>query len=73
MKRHCQQGLCAFLEEEVYKGKIAFRAVGAYIREKDERTYKQIQLDHFYESLLDQGVSEDTPRPCNWREACMGD
>jgi hypothetical protein len=59
----------SYLVEEVYKDKIVFRAVGAYIKEKDERTYKQNQLDHFYESLLDQGVSEDTPRPSNWREA----
>ena len=59
----------SYLVEEVYKDKIAFRAVGAYIKDKDERTYKQIQLDHFYESLLDCGVSEDMPRPGNWREA----
>lgn len=59
----------SYLVEEVYKEKIAFRAVGAHIKDKDERTYKQIQLDHFYESLLDCGVSEDMPRPGNWREA----
>jgi len=59
----------SYLVEEVYKDKIAFRAVGAHIKDKDERTYKQIQLDHFYESLLDCGVSEDMPRPGNWREA----
>ena len=59
----------SYLVEEVYKDKIVFRAVGAYIKEKYERTYKQVQLDHFYESLLDCGVSEDTPRPSNWREA----
>ena len=59
----------SYLVEEVYRNKIAFRAVGSYIKEKDERTYKQIQLDHFFESLLDSGVSEDTPRPGNWREA----
>lgn len=59
----------SYLVEEVYKDKIVFRAVGAYIKEKDERTYKQIQLDHFYESLLDCGMPEDAPRPTNWREA----
>ena len=36
----------SYLVEEVYKGKIVFRAIGAYIKDKDERTYKQIQLDH---------------------------
>ncbi|MBQ9218399.1 MAG: AAA family ATPase [Muribaculaceae bacterium] len=59
----------SFLVEEVYRDKIVFRAIGSYIKEKDDKSYKQTQLDHFYESLLDQGVSEDTPRPTNWREA----
>ena len=59
----------SYLVEEVYKDKIAFRAIGAYIKDKDERTYKQIQLDHFYESLLDFGMPEDTPKPTCWREA----
>ena len=59
----------SFLVEEVYKGKIAFRAVGAYLKDKDEQTYKQTQLAHFYESLLDSGMAEDIPCPTNWREA----
>ena len=59
----------SYLVEEVYKDKILFRAVGAYIKEKDEKTYKQTQLDHFYEGLLDCGLPEDSPRPTNWREA----
>ncbi len=59
----------SYLVEEVYRDKIAFRAIGSYIKDKDERTYKQIQLDHFYESLLDCGMPEDTPRPTGWREA----
>ena len=59
----------SYLVEEVYKEKIVFRAIGSYIKEKDEKTYKQTQLDHFYESLLDSGMSEDEPRPVNWREA----
>ena len=48
-----------------------FRAIGSYIKDKDDKTktYRQIQLEHFYESLLDVGVPEDTPRPANWREA----
>ena len=59
----------SFLVEEVYKDKIVFRAVGAYIKDKDDKTYKQTQLDHFYEGLLDCGMAEDTPRPTCWREA----
>ena len=59
----------SYLVEEVYRDKIVFRAIGSYIKDKDEKTYRQIQLEHFYESLLDVGVPEDTPRPANWREA----
>ena len=49
--------------EEVYKSKIAFRAIGSYIKDKDDMTYRQIQLEHFYESLLDVGMSEEIPLP----------
>jgi len=59
----------SYLIEEVYKNKIAFRAIGSYIKDKDEKSYRQLQLEHFYESLLDVGMSEDIPRPTNWREA----
>lgn len=59
----------SFLVEEVYKDKIAFRAIGSYIKGKDEKPYRQIQLDHFYENLLDAGMPSETPRPANWREA----
>ena len=41
----------SYLVEEVYKDKIAFRAIGSYIKDKNEKTYRQIQLEHFYESL----------------------
>jgi len=59
----------SYLVEEVYKEKILFRAIGSYIKDKDEKSYKQTQLDHFYESLLDSGMPDDAPRPTNWREA----
>ena len=59
----------SYLVEEVYKEKILFRAIGSYIKDKDEKTYKQTQLDHFYESLLDSGMPDEAPRPTNWREA----
>jgi len=59
----------SYLVEEVYRDKIVFRAVGSYIKEKDSQTYKQVQLDHFYESLLDSGMMPTDARPTNWREA----
>ena len=59
----------SYLVEEVYKGKITFRAIGSFIKASDEKSYKQTQLDHFYESLLDSGMSYDALRPTNWREA----
>ena len=59
----------SYLVEEVYRDKIVFRAVGSYIKEKDSQTYKQVQLDHFYESLLDSGMMPVDARPTNWREA----
>lgn len=31
----------SYLVEEVYKDKIVFRAIGSYIKEKDEKSYKQ--------------------------------
>lgn len=59
----------SYLVEEVYRDKIVFRAIGSYIKGEDVRSYKQTQLDHFYESLLDCGMPEETPRPTHWREA----
>lgn len=59
----------SFLVEEVYKNKIVFRAIGSYIKDEGNKTYKQIQLDHFYDSLLDSGLSGEFPRPTCWREA----
>ena len=59
----------SFLVEEVYQDKIVFRAVGSYVKDKDDQTYRRLQLEHFYESLLDVGMESTTPRPANWREA----
>ncbi len=59
----------SYLVEEVYKDKIVFRAIGAYTKDKDGKSYKQTQLDHFYESLLDFGMPDSLSRPTNWREA----
>lgn len=59
----------SFLVEEVYKEAIVFRAVGSYLKDKDEKTYRQTQLEHFYESLLDIGMPTSFSCPTNWREA----
>ncbi len=58
-----------YLVEEVYKDKIEFRAIGSYIKGKDEKTYRQIQLEHFYERRGCVGMPEDTPGPADGREA----
>ena len=36
----------SYLVEEVYKDKIAFRAIGSYIKGKDEKTYRQRKTHH---------------------------
>lgn len=59
----------SFLVEEVYRNNIVFRAVGSYLKAGDEKSYRQTQLDHFHDSLLNSGMPNDTPRPTNWREA----
>ena len=59
----------SYLVEEVYRNKIVFRAIGSYIKDKDIKTYKHIQLEHFHESLIDCGLPETTPCPTSWREA----
>ena len=60
----------SFLVNEVFRGKMSFYTVGTFLKDKDSNTYKGIQLEHFYDSLLDSGMSKtDNPRPTNWREA----
>lgn len=61
----------SFLIDEVYGKRMAFSTVGVYFK-KDERPdirYRQEQLAHFYESLLQYGMSADIPMPSSWREA----
>lgn len=61
----------SFLIDEVYGKRMAFSTVGVYFK-KDERPdirYRQEQLAHFYESLLQYGMPEDIPMPSSWREA----
>jgi len=59
----------SFLVEEVFRGKIAFELVGTFLKDKDDKTYKSVQLGHFYNELLDLGYNPDTTAPQNWREA----
>lgn len=61
----------SYLVSEVYSGKIAFTAVGTYVKDgdKDNVTYRKLQLDHFYDSLLFAGLDTKHKKPESWREA----
>ena len=61
----------SYLIDEAFKGKFAFNAVGIYMDEdtRGAKTYYSEQLSHFYDSLLDYGLSLDSSKPTNWREA----
>lgn len=60
----------SFLVSEVFGKKILFKAVGTYLKEdKDYETYRKIQLEHFYDSLLFSGLSSKESKPSCWREA----
>ena len=65
----------SFLIEEALENKFSFIAVGLYQKvdqdnpEKVE-SYRQKQLAHFYNSLLEYGLSKDgNHSPTNWMEA----
>ncbi len=61
----------SYLISEVYKRKIAFSAVGTYVKDgdKNEESYRKLQLRHFYDSLLYYGMTSEAPVPKDWREA----
>lgn len=61
----------SFLVDEVYGSTMVFRTVGTFIKGKEmsEDSYRQVQLKHFYESLLDYGLPNATERPKSWLEA----
>ena len=59
----------SFLIEEVFRNKISFEIVGTYIKDKDDETYKSLQLSHFYNELLYRGFKSDSGVPKNWRDA----
>ena len=64
----------SFLVSEVYAKKIVFTAVGTYVKDgdKDYETYRQLQLEHFYDSLLLSGLNPtEVQKPICWREAFL--
>ncbi|MBO7509912.1 MAG: ATP-binding protein, partial [Bacteroidales bacterium] len=65
----------SFLIEEALEDKMSFMAVGLFLKidssnpEKVE-SYRQVQLKHFYNSLLEYGLEKDgNPEPTNWLDA----
>lgn len=60
----------SFLINEFFRNKISFSAVGTYLKgsDKDNVSYRQIQLEHFYDSLKIAGLDQTEPPPRNWRE-----
>ncbi|MCI5814041.1 MAG: ATP-binding protein [Bacteroidales bacterium] len=64
----------SYLVSEVYGSKIVFSAVGTYVKDGDKNyeTYRKLQLDHFYDSLVLLGLdAATTERPTCWREAFL--
>lgn len=63
----------SYLVSEVFRNKILFTAVGTYVKDGDKNpeSYRQLQLSHFYDSLILSGLSADNPRPKSWREAFL--
>lgn len=61
----------SYLVSEVYSGKIVFSVVGTYIKDgdKNQETYRRLQLDHFYDALRLSGLDATSSKPANWREA----
>lgn len=63
----------SYLVSEFFRDKIAFTAVGAYIKDgdKDYESYRQLQLSHFYDALIFSGLDRNNPAPTSWREAFL--
>ena len=59
----------SYLVEEVFKDKIAFELVGTYLKDNDDKTYKSVQLRHFYNELIDLGFNPGNKPPANWGDA----
>ena len=63
----------SFLVNEFFKGRILFKTVGTYVKDgdKDYKTYRQLQLQHFHDSLLLAGLDANEAKPTCWREAFL--
>lgn len=63
----------SYLVSECFGKKILFKAVGTYIKDgdKDYESYRQLQLAHFYDSLVIAGLSPKESKPTCWREAFL--
>lgn len=55
----------SYLVSECFGKKILFKAVGTYIKDgdKDYESYRQLQLAHFYDSLVIAGLSPRSRNP----------
>jgi len=63
----------SYLVSEFFKNKILFTAVGTYVMDgdKENESYRKLQLSHFYDSLVLSGLDRTHPTPTNWREAFL--
>lgn len=63
----------SYLVSEVYRDKLLFTAVGTYVKDgdKNQESYRQLQLTHFHDALILSGLKQDTPCPKSWREAFL--
>lgn len=63
----------SYLVNEFFRNKIAFTAVGTYVKDGDKNyeSYRQLQLSHFYDALIFSGLDRNNPAPNSWREAFL--
>lgn len=63
----------SYLVSEFFRNKIAFTAVGTYVKDGDKNyeSYRQLQLSHFYDALIFSGLDREKPAPTSWREAFL--
>ena len=63
----------SYLVSEMFAKKIQFKVVGTYVKDGDKNyeSYRQLQLAHFYDSLLLSGLNKHEAMPTCWREAFL--
>lgn len=69
----------SYLIEEAFRDDIVFSAVGIYRKKKkglseeqeikEDSSYKELQLKHFYANLLQYGLDLSMPAPSTWLDA----